>query len=99
MLWDRNLLKIKDTLNHFKLFLAAPSGSNKVVPLEENIYIWSNYSDLTRPGPPNGGLVREMGPLISGKSRLVNYHDLSRYICVYIYMVKKKKNLPKNSSS
>ena len=21
---------------------------------------WSNYSDLTRPGPPNGGLVREV---------------------------------------
>ena len=21
---------------------------------------WSNYSDLTRPGPPNGGLVREI---------------------------------------
>ena len=22
--------------------------------------IWSNYSNLTRPGPPNGGLVREI---------------------------------------
>ena len=22
--------------------------------------VWSNYSDLTRPGPPNGGLVREI---------------------------------------
>ena len=21
---------------------------------------WSNYSDLTRPGPPNGGLEREI---------------------------------------
>ena len=30
--------------------------------------------DLTRPGPPNDGLVREMGPLISGKSRLVKYY-------------------------
>ena len=29
------------------------------------IYIWSNYSDLTRPGPPNGGLVREI-PLFQG---------------------------------
>ena len=37
--------------------------------------IWSNYSDLTRPkNPPNGGLLREMGPLISGKSRLVKYY-------------------------
>ena len=26
---------------------------------------WSNYSDLTRPGPPNGGLVREI-PLFQG---------------------------------
>ena len=28
--------------------------------------------------PPNGGLVREMGPLISGKSRLVKYYNLAR---------------------
>ena len=27
---------------------------------------------------PNGGLVREMGPLISGKSRLVKYYNLAR---------------------
>ena len=26
---------------------------------------WSNYSDLTRPGPPNGGLVGEF-PLFQG---------------------------------
>ena len=30
--------------------------------------------DLT----PNGGLVREMGPLISGKPRLVKYYNLAR---------------------
>ena len=40
--------------------------------------LWSNYSDLTRPGPPNGGLVGEMGPLISRKSRLVKYFNLCR---------------------
>ena len=28
--------------------------------------------------PPNGGLVREMGPLISGKSGLVKYYNLAR---------------------
>ena len=28
--------------------------------------------------PSNGGLVREMGPLISGKSRLVKYYNLTR---------------------
>ena len=27
---------------------------------------------------PNGGLVREMGPLISGKSKLVKYYNLTR---------------------
>ena len=26
--------------------------------------------------PPNGSLVREMGPLISGKSRLVKYYSI-----------------------
>ena len=35
--------------------------------------------DLTRPkSPPNGSLGREMGPLISGKSRLVKYYNLTR---------------------
>ena len=29
------------------------------------VCMWSNYSDLTRPGPPNGGLVREI-PLFQG---------------------------------
>ena len=41
-------------------------------------YIWSNYSDLTRPHPKwwfTTGI-----PLISGKSRLVKYYNLARYI-------------------
>ena len=45
------------------------------------VCIWLNYSDLTRFSTPNGGLVREMGPLISGKSRLVKYYSLAR--CMY----------------
>ena len=36
-------------------------------------YIWSNYSDLTRPG----GLVMEF-PFFSGKSELVRYYNLAR---------------------
>ena len=41
--------------------------------------IWSNYSDLTRPISPKWWwIVREMGPLISGKSRLVKYYNLAR---------------------
>ena len=37
--------------------------------------IWSNYSDLTRPGPPK--VMSNGNPLISGKygkSRLVKYY-------------------------
>ena len=34
------------------------------------------HGDLTRPKiPPNGGLVREMVPPISGKSRLVKFYE------------------------
>ena len=39
--------------------------------------------DLT----PNCGLVREMGPLISGKSRLVKYYNLTRCIYIYTYFI------------
>ena len=42
------------------------------------LYIWSNYSDLTRPHP--NWWSRKGNPLISGKSRLVKYYDLARYI-------------------
>ena len=36
-----------------------------------------NYSELTRPGPwKEAGRFREMGPLISGKSRLVKYDSV-----------------------
>ena len=41
-------------------------------------YIWSNYSDLTRPHPK--WWFRKGHPLISGKSRLVKYYNLARYI-------------------
>ena len=35
------------------------------------------FRDLTHNRfTPNGGLVREMGPLISGKSRLVKYYSI-----------------------
>ena len=42
------------------------------------IYIWSNYSDLTRPHPK--WWFSKGNPLISGKSRLVKYYNLARYI-------------------
>ena len=46
------------------------------------IYIWSNYSDLTRPHPK--WWFSKGNPLISGKSRLVKYYNLARYIYIYI---------------
>ena len=48
-------------------------------------YIWSNYSDLTRPHPK--WWFSKGNPLISGKSTLVKYYNLSIYIyicCVHI---------------
>ncbi len=50
-------------------------------------YIWSNYSNLTRPGPPRGSWGREMGPLISGKSRLVKIQQ--SYNPIHLYSSKK----------
>ena len=38
---------------------------------------WSNYSDLTRPGPP---LFRKMGPLIPRKSSLVKYYKIGQIL-------------------
>ena len=40
------------------------------------VYIWSNYSDLTRPHPK--WWFSKGNPLISGKSRLVKYYNLTR---------------------
>ena len=42
------------------------------------IYIWSNYSDLTRPHLK--WWFSKGNPLISGKSSLVKYYNLARYI-------------------
>ena len=57
------------------------------------IYIWSNYSDLTRPHPK--WWFSKGNPLISGKSRLVKYYNLARYIYIYI-LVRLPKKLYKN---
>ena len=54
------------------------------------MYIWSNYSDLTRPHPKwwfSKGI-----PLISGKSRLVKYYNLARYMGVSKNMGKPPKS-------
>ena len=46
-------------------------------------WIWSNYSDLTRPIFPKWWFSKG-NPLISGKSRLVKYYNLARWIILYI---------------
>ena len=48
-------------------------------------YIWSNYSDLTRPHPK--WWFSKGNPLISGKSRLVKYYNLARSMVKYMYQV------------
>ena len=48
-------------------------------------YIWSNYSDLTR--PHTKWWFSKGNPLISGKPRLVKYYNLARYIKTYIYIL------------
>ena len=39
-------------------------------------WIWSNYNDLTRPGPPKGSLVGEV------PKRFVNYYNLPRWMAI-----------------
>ena len=63
-----------------RCYMRQLAPARKVSIPKGNFIIWSNYSDLTRPGPPNGGLVREMGLLISGKSKLMTYYNLARII-------------------
>ena len=45
----------------------------------QDLFVWSNYSDLTRPGPPKGSVLEGKSPAISGKSRLVKYCNLAIY--------------------
>ena len=60
--------EISNHINHFHLPRSDGfSGFN----VDSSLTVWSNYSDLTRRGPSKGSSGREMGPLISGKSRLV----------------------------
>ena len=54
-----------------------------------NIYIWSNYSDLTRPHPK--WWLSKGNPFISGKPRLVKYFHFARYM-EHIYMGLRRLN-------
>ncbi len=55
-----------------------PVESNHMMPRASRSYIWSNYSDLKRPHPK--WWFSKGNPLISGKSRLVKYYNLTRYM-------------------
>ncbi len=46
--------------------------------------IWSKYSDLTRPHPK--WWFSKGNPIISGKSRLVKYYNLARYMYATLYL-------------
>ena len=46
------------------------------------IFLSNLFANLTQPEPPNDGLVKEI-PLISGKSRLVKYYDLTRILVLF----------------
>ena len=50
------------------------------------LYIWSNYSDLTRPHPK--WCFSKGNPLILLKSGLVNYFHFTRYVLSHIYKSK-----------
>ena len=78
------------TIDRISVPADGPMKSNyfvmyKALPMTDSwlwyIYVHSGQiiatsHDLT----PNGGLVREMGPIISGKSRLVKYCNLASYM-------------------
>ncbi len=48
-----------------------------------NLWLWSNYSDLTRPHPK--WWFSKGNSLISGFSRLVNYYNLARWLLWLLY--------------
>ena len=54
------------------------SGKYKTKMNNLELYFWSNYSDLTRPHPK--WWFSKGNHLISGKSMLVKYYNLPRYL-------------------
>ena len=66
---DTNLPRLKLLLSgvqqHCNGWPGSWSQGGLRISFGQVVKFWSNYSDLTRPGPPNGGLVREI-PLFQG---------------------------------
>ena len=65
--YERMSRKGSDRINGWDQWLITP--------------IWSNYSDLTRPHPK--WWFSKGNPLISGKSSLVKYYNLTRIYPIY----------------
>ncbi len=72
---------MKNTMNMMNLYIMKMMRLVDIVDCCRT-YIWSNYSDLTRPHPK--WWFSKGNPLISGKSRLVKYYNLARYINLFI---------------
>ena len=66
---DPSLLVVAFLLQNGCLTLSKLTGGFELMCFSRK-NIWSNYSDLTRPGPPKGSSGRK-NPLISGKSKVV----------------------------
>ena len=60
------------------IFIYIHICTNMLLLIYIYIHIWSSYSDLTRPHPK--WWFSKRNPLISGKSMLVKYYPLARYI-------------------
>ena len=50
-------------------------GRKKTCPKVFISWVWSNYSDLTQPGPNKGSFLEGSHPLISGQSSSVKYYN------------------------
>ncbi len=61
----------------YRIFMDTPQTSG-IWFLEKREIVSGQIIATSHDLTPNGGLVREMGPLISGKLRLVKYYNLAR---------------------
>ena len=60
--------------------------------------VWSNYSDLTRPGPPKGSGLEGKSPYFR-EIRLVKYYNLARSVELVVAMGEPKGKFVLNGKS
>ena len=73
-IWIQTVHTTTDSIGH----MVIPIFPTNLPPSDWDQWFWSNYSDLTRPHPK--WWFSKVNPLISGKSRLVKYYNLTRMI-------------------